>query len=83
MTWHKYSATELEREYTPASRVANIQTYLDDYATRATMRAKHFLTNKSHTVSIPMNGCGTHRLIRKKQSRVKYLYSYMADFGAG
>ncbi|MEY4895798.1 MAG: hypothetical protein RI890_597 [Actinomycetota bacterium] len=34
MTWRKYSATELEREYTPASRVANIQTYLDDYATR-------------------------------------------------
>jgi len=34
MTWREYSATELEREYTPASRVANIQTYLDDYATR-------------------------------------------------
>lgn len=34
MTWRKYSATELEREYTPASRIANIQIYLDDYATR-------------------------------------------------
>lgn len=32
MTWHRYSATELEREYTPASRVENIQTYLDEYA---------------------------------------------------
>jgi arylformamidase len=34
MTWREYSETELEREYTPASRVANIQIYLDDYATR-------------------------------------------------
>lgn len=34
MTWRKYSVTELEREYTPASRIANIQIYLDDYATR-------------------------------------------------
>jgi hypothetical protein len=49
----------------------------------ATMRAKQFLTNKSNTVGTPMNGCGTHRSIRKKQSRIKYLYSYMADFGVG
>ena len=34
MTWHSYSAAELEREYTPASRVENIQVYLDEY-TRA------------------------------------------------
>lgn len=33
MTWHKYDTAELEREYTPASRVENIQTYLDQYAT--------------------------------------------------
>ena len=32
MTWHSYSAAELEREYTPASRVENIQMYLDEYA---------------------------------------------------
>ena len=32
MTWHSYSAAELEREYTPASRVENIQVYLDEYA---------------------------------------------------
>lgn len=32
MTWQSYNAAELEREYTPASRVENIQTYLDEYA---------------------------------------------------
>ena len=32
MSWHSYSAAELEREYTPASRVENIQVYLDEYA---------------------------------------------------
>jgi arylformamidase len=32
MTWHNYSAAELEREYTPASLVENIQLYLDEYA---------------------------------------------------
>ena len=32
MTWHSYSAAELEREYTPASRVESSQAYLDEYA---------------------------------------------------
>ena len=32
MSWHRYSAVDLEREYTPASRVENIQIYLDEYA---------------------------------------------------
>ncbi len=32
MTWQSYSAADLEREYTPASRVENIQVYLDEYA---------------------------------------------------
>ena len=32
MAWHSYSAAELEREYTPASRIENIQVYLDEYA---------------------------------------------------
>ena len=32
MTWQKYSVADLEREYTPASRVENIQNYLDEYA---------------------------------------------------
>ncbi len=32
MTWQKYNATDLEREYTPASRVENIQIFLDEYA---------------------------------------------------
>ena len=32
MTWKKYNAADLEREYTPASRIENIQTFLDDYA---------------------------------------------------
>ena len=34
MTWQKYNATDLEREYTPASRVENIQIFLDEYANR-------------------------------------------------
>ncbi len=33
MTWQRYNATDLEREYTPASRVENIQIFLDEYAT--------------------------------------------------
>ena len=32
MAWHSYSAAELEREYTPASRIENLQVYLDEYA---------------------------------------------------
>ena len=32
MAWHSYSAAELEREYTPASRIEDIQVYLDEYA---------------------------------------------------
>ena len=32
MSWRDYSPDELEREYTPASRVENIQKYLDHYA---------------------------------------------------
>jgi len=32
MTWQKYGVADLEREYTPASRVENIQNYLDEYA---------------------------------------------------
>ena len=33
MNWRDYNPVELEREYTPASRVENIQIYLDQYAT--------------------------------------------------
>ncbi len=32
MTWRSFSTADLEREYTPASRVENIQIYLDEYA---------------------------------------------------
>ncbi len=32
MTWQSYSAADLEHEYTPASRVDDIQIYLDEYA---------------------------------------------------
>lgn len=32
MTWRSFSAAELEREYTPASCIENIQIYLDEYA---------------------------------------------------
>ena len=31
MNWRDYSPDELEREYTPASRIKNIQLYLDQY----------------------------------------------------
>ncbi len=36
MTWHDYSPTDLEREYTPASRVQDVQIYLDQYASAGT-----------------------------------------------
>ena len=36
MTWQRYNVTDLEREYTPASRIENIQIFLDEYATRGT-----------------------------------------------
>lgn len=45
MTWQEYSEVELEREYTPASRVENIQIYLDEYA-RAGQRSRQEV---SHT----------------------------------
>ena len=32
MNWRELSPSELEREYTPSSRVENIQVYLDEYA---------------------------------------------------
>ncbi|MFM8687885.1 MAG: hypothetical protein ACKODR_03865, partial [Acidimicrobiaceae bacterium] len=44
MTWQKYSAAELEREYTPASRVESIQTYLDEYA-RAGQASRHKISH--------------------------------------
>lgn len=45
MSWRDYSPVELEREYTPASRVENIQIYLNQYAnagvhSRKTIRHK-------------------------------------------
>jgi len=35
-TWREMSAARIEREYTPASRVDNIQLYLDEYSTTGT-----------------------------------------------
>ncbi|MFM8249042.1 MAG: alpha/beta hydrolase, partial [Acidimicrobiaceae bacterium] len=39
-----YSAAELEREYTPASRVESIQTYLDEYV-RAGQTSRHKISH--------------------------------------
>ncbi len=36
MTWHDYSPIELEREYTPASCVDDVQIYLNHYASAGT-----------------------------------------------
>ena len=36
MSWRDYSESELEREYTPASCVDNVQIYLDQYASGGT-----------------------------------------------
>jgi len=33
-SWREMGAAQIEREYTPASRVDNIQVYLDEYSTR-------------------------------------------------
>ena len=33
-TWREMSGARIEREYTPASRVDNIQVYLNEYSTR-------------------------------------------------
>jgi len=46
MSWRDYSHVELELEYTPASRVENMQTYLDHYATAGAHSRQNIQHNK-------------------------------------
>lgn len=46
MSWRDYSLVELEREYTPASRVENIQKFLDHYATAGDHSRKNIQHDK-------------------------------------